>query len=55
MLEDLIKTLCGDTNLCIACDLTLNTEYIKTLSINEWKKNRINIDKKPAIFIIQKD
>ncbi len=55
MLEDLIKTLSGDTNLCIACDLTLNTEYIKTLSINEWKKNRINIDKKPAIFIIQKD
>jgi 16S rRNA (cytidine1402-2'-O)-methyltransferase len=55
MLEDLIKTLSGDTNLCIACDLTLNTEYIKTLSINEWKKNRINIDKKPTIFIIHKD
>jgi 16S rRNA (cytidine1402-2'-O)-methyltransferase len=55
MLEDLTKTLSGDTNLCIACDITLSTEYIKTLSINEWKKNKINIDKKPAIFIIQKD
>ena len=54
MLEDLIKTLSGDTNLCIACDITLNTEYIRTLSINEWKKNKINIDKKPAIFIIHK-
>jgi len=55
MLEDLTKTLSGDTNLCIACDITLSTEYIKTLSINEWKKNKINIDKKPAIFIIHKD
>ena len=55
MLEDLTKTLSGDTNLCIACDITLYTEYIKTLSVNEWKKNKINIDKKPAIFIIHKD
>ena len=55
MLEDLTKTLSGDTNLCIACDITLSTEYIKTLSVNEWKKNKINIDKKPAIFIIHKD
>jgi 16S rRNA (cytidine1402-2'-O)-methyltransferase len=55
MLEDLTKTLSGDTKLCIACDITLSTEYIKTLSVNEWKKNKINIDKKPAIFIIHKD
>jgi len=55
MIEDLTRTLNGDTSLCIACDLTLNSEYIRTLSINEWKKNKINIDKKPAIFIIHKD
>lgn len=55
MLEDLTKTLSGDTKLCIACDITLSTEYIKTLLVNEWKKNKINIDKKPAIFIIHKD
>jgi 16S rRNA (cytidine1402-2'-O)-methyltransferase len=55
MLEDLTKTLSGDTKLCIACDITLSTEYIKTLSVNEWEKNKINIDKKPAIFIIHKD
>ena len=55
MIEDLTRILNGDTSLCIACDLTLNTEYIRTLSINEWKKNKINLDKKPAIFIIHKD
>jgi len=55
MLEDLTKNLSGDTNLCVACDLTLNTEYIRTLTINEWRNNNINIDKKPAIFIIHKN
>ena len=54
MFEDLLKNLSNSTNLCIACDLTLKNEFIRTLSINEWGKNKINIDKKPAIFIIHK-
>ena len=54
MFEDLLKNLSGSTNLCIACDLTLKNEFIRTLSVNEWGKNKINIDKKPAIFIIHK-
>jgi 16S rRNA (cytidine1402-2'-O)-methyltransferase len=54
MFEDLLKNLSDSTNLCIACDLTLKNEFIRTLSVNEWGKNKINIDKKPAIFIIHK-
>jgi 16S rRNA (cytidine1402-2'-O)-methyltransferase len=54
MFEDLIKNLSDSTNLCIACNLTLKNEFVRTLSINEWGKNKINIDKKPAIFIIHK-
>jgi 16S rRNA (cytidine1402-2'-O)-methyltransferase len=54
MFEDLLKNLSDSTNLCIACDLTLKNEFVRTLSINEWGKNKINIDKKPAIFIIHK-
>ena len=51
MIEDLVIAL----KAVFARHLTLNTEYIRTLSINEWKKNKINIDKKPAIFIIHKN
>ena len=54
MFEDLLKNLSDSTNLCIACDLTLKNEFVRTLSVNEWGKNKINIDKKPAIFIIHK-
>ena len=54
MFEDLLKNLSNSTNLCIACDLTLKSEFVRTLSVNEWGGNKINIDKKPAIFIIHK-
>jgi len=54
LLEDLIKTLDEKTRLCVACDLTLETEYIKTQSIREWKKERPDLHKRPAIFLIGK-
>jgi 16S rRNA (cytidine1402-2'-O)-methyltransferase len=55
MLQDLVATLHKNTRLCVACDLTLPTEYIKTKSALEWKSNTEDFHKRPAIFIIQKD
>lgn len=55
MLDDLLKILSDNTRLCVASNITLEDEYIKTLPVNIWKKNKINIDKKPTIFIIHKD
>jgi len=55
MLEDLADTLHPNTNVCVACDLTLPTEYIKTKSASEWKHNKEDLHKRPSIFIIQKD
>jgi len=54
LLEDLVKTLDENTRLCVACDLTLETEYIKTLSIRDWKKEQPDLHKRPAIFLIGK-
>ena len=54
MLADLKATLSPQTNLCIAADITLPSEYIKTMTINDWKSQQPNLHKKPAIFIIQK-
>lgn len=55
MLEDLCATLHPQTRVCVACDLTLSTEYIKTYSIKEWKHVKVDLHKRPAIFIIHKD
>ena len=55
LLQDLIKVLDRDTQVCVACDITLPTEYIKTFTVQQWKKIKISLHKRPAIFIIHKD
>ncbi|MBO3098516.1 SAM-dependent methyltransferase [Gelidibacter pelagius] len=55
MLEDLCAILHPQTRLCVACDITLSSEYIKTYSINDWKHIKVDLHKRPAIFIIHKD
>ncbi|CAN5272896.1 SAM-dependent methyltransferase [soil metagenome] len=55
MLEDLLKTLENRTKLCIACDLSLPTEYIRTSSVSDWKINPgEDLHKRPAVFLIGK-
>lgn len=55
MLEDLCTHLNGNTELCLACDLTLPTEYIKTMTASEWKKQKsVDLHKRPTLFIIHK-
>ena len=55
MVEDICAILQNQTRLCIACDITLPTEYIKTKTVEEWKHITVDLHKRPAIFIIQKD
>ncbi|MDA7716366.1 SAM-dependent methyltransferase [Flavobacteriaceae bacterium] len=51
----LLDALKPETKLCIACDITLKTEYIKTKKVKEWKSTKIDINKRPTIFLIQSD
>lgn len=53
MLESLLKTLHPATRLCVACDLTLPTEFIKTAAVESWKTYQVDLHKRPALFIIQ--
>lgn len=55
MIEDLSTILENDTDVCVACDITLPTEFIKTQSANVWKKNKVDLHKRPTIFIIHKN
>jgi 16S rRNA (cytidine1402-2'-O)-methyltransferase len=52
LIETLLKTCSNNTKLCMASDITLPTENIKTKTIAEWKQTKINLDKKPTIFSI---
>ena len=54
MFADLKAALSPTTNLCIAADITLPSEYIKTMTVKDWKHQQPDLHKKPAIFIIQK-
>ena len=54
--NQLIETLTGcchpDTRLCIAVDITGKNESITTRTIAEWAKNKPDIHKRPAIFLL---
>ncbi|MFB0904605.1 MAG: SAM-dependent methyltransferase [Nonlabens sp.] len=53
MLEELLLSLSNTTKICVACDISLPTEFIKTLTVDLWKKQIPDLHKRPAIFIIQ--
>jgi len=54
MLEDIVKNCQSNTLLCIAVDITLDTEEIKTKTVGEWKKQYPDLSKRPCIFAIFK-
>lgn len=54
MIEDLSNILDSNTNVSVACDITLPTEFIKTQTASTWKKNKVDLHKRPTIFIIHK-
>ena len=55
LLEDLCRILNSNTRLCVASDLTLSSQFIKTLAVHQWQKIKVDLHKRPAIFIIQRD
>lgn len=55
LFEDLLKSLSTNTRLCIAANINHPTdEFIKTLSIKDWQKNKPELHKIPAVFVLGK-
>jgi 16S rRNA (cytidine1402-2'-O)-methyltransferase len=52
LLEELCKSLRPETQLSVACDLTLPTEFIRTNTAANWQKNREDFLRRPAVFSI---
>ncbi len=53
LLENLLRNLKPDTYLSIGIDLSLPTEEVHTLKVRDWKKKKIDLHKRPAVFIFQ--
>jgi len=53
LLDSLLKNCSNDTRLCIAVNLTGKSESIQTKTIEAWRKGIPDINKRPAIFILQ--
>ncbi len=52
LLETITKTCQPQTRLCIAVGLTAPGEMVKTRTIQDWKREHIDLHKRPAIFLL---
>ena len=52
ILQSLLKTLQPITRLCIAVNISSANELIRTKTVENWKKEVIDLHKQPAIFLI---
>jgi len=52
MLETILEHCHPDTHLCIASEITSPHEFIKTKKIRSWKNEKIDLHKKPVIFLL---
>jgi 16S rRNA (cytidine1402-2'-O)-methyltransferase len=53
LFESILNVCSGGTLLCIATDLSLPTESIKTMRLSEWAKLKPVLNKRPSIFLLQ--
>jgi 16S rRNA (cytidine1402-2'-O)-methyltransferase len=52
LLESLRATCAPSTRLCIAVDLSLATEQIVSKPVSDWKADTLDLNKRPAIFLM---
>ncbi|PQB04010.1 SAM-dependent methyltransferase [Aureitalea marina] len=54
LMEAMLRSLSPQTDLCVAADISLPTEYILTQTIEEWKKTRVDLNKRPTLFVLHR-
>jgi len=52
LFEDVLLNLNPQTYLCVALNISCEDELIITKTVGEWRKSKIDLNKKPCIFII---
>ena len=54
LLDDALRHLGQDIRLCVAVDITLPTEQIRTMTVGEWRTHRPDLAKRPCMFVAGK-
>jgi len=52
LLSDILEHCNPSTRLCIAADITLDSEFIQTRTVAEWKRKKPALHKRPVIFLL---
>lgn len=52
VLEDLLNELADHTQLCIASNITLHNQRIRSMSVEDWRENAYDLSKSPCVFLI---
>lgn len=50
--KELVSVCQPNTKICVAADITLPTEFIKTKTASQWQKGMPEIGKRPCVFLI---
>jgi 16S rRNA (cytidine1402-2'-O)-methyltransferase len=53
LLETILSALDARTWLCIACDLTLPSQFVQTKRLKEWKLAKPDLNKRPTVFALK--
>lgn len=52
MLADMLEVFKDTTRICVAADITLPSQFIRTKTAAGWKKAPVTIGKRPCVFVI---
>ena len=53
MLDTILSVCSNDTLLCIAADISLPTESVRTMKISEWKADKPDLDNRLVVYVMQ--
>lgn len=52
LFQMLVDTCQQQTKLCLAEDISMSTELIQTKSIAQWRKEKLDLHKRPCVFLV---
>lgn len=52
MFSDLLRNCSPDTEICVAADITMPDQFIRTMTVSGWRKENLTIGKRPCVFLM---
>lgn len=52
ILDDILQVCKPATRICIAADISLESEFIRTMTVAEWKRERPTLDRRLVVFLM---